>query len=324
MSVKNWFSVVIPCLNEERTITEVIKSLYNQTYRPIEVLIVDGGSTDQTKKLVQRCKQKFENQEFQIELIDERLFNGKKGPSKARNVGLKVLKGKYVVFIDADWKFSDEKSIEKFVYELQDYPVVNFKLKPIFENDLEHNLALDANPRNYPTQNAFRKEAIKDVSFDQNLGFGEDWDFINSCKKQGLLQKVKYINTEITIHSPQTLNEYLRQRFWRGRTVWPLIKKHPTLRVILTRLILPISSSLSLMFSLFYISINIQMSLFFLILFLATFTYLFLRSPVKNAKRAFHLVTVRLIIGSFTLLLGSLFGLYQTFFKKDYSVGRDQ
>jgi glycosyltransferase involved in cell wall biosynthesis len=83
-------SVIVPALNEEKYINNVIKGLKAQSFRDFETIIVDGGSTDKT------CEIAKESARI---IVDKR-----KGIGRARNTGAKVAKGKILVFIDADTK----------------------------------------------------------------------------------------------------------------------------------------------------------------------------------------------------------------------------
>ncbi len=85
-------SVVIPAFNSAEFIIEAINSVLEQTYQPIEIIIVDDGSQDNTVELI---KSTFKN--------DVRLFRQQNsGPSASRNHGVRESSGKYVAFLDAD------------------------------------------------------------------------------------------------------------------------------------------------------------------------------------------------------------------------------
>lgn len=91
----NKISVVIPCLNVEDYIEEAIVSCITQTAPPIEIIVVDNGSTDNTQEVVQKLKK------YHPHLIHI-LSCEKKGASAARNMGLAVTKGNWIQFLDAD------------------------------------------------------------------------------------------------------------------------------------------------------------------------------------------------------------------------------
>lgn len=89
-------SVIVPVHNGEKTIKRCIDSVLRQNYKNIEIIIVDDNSTDSTYDIIKNLVEKNDN------IICIKLTEGSKGVSYARNTGLKVAKGKYVGFVDAD------------------------------------------------------------------------------------------------------------------------------------------------------------------------------------------------------------------------------
>src|SRR6266404_9196410 len=88
----NLVSVIIPAFNAAAFIEDTIKSVYGQTYTNWEVIVIDDGSTDNTAFI---CEQ-FDHSKVKI----TRQKNA--GVAVARNNGLLLAKGEYVVFFDAD------------------------------------------------------------------------------------------------------------------------------------------------------------------------------------------------------------------------------
>lgn len=87
-------SIIVPVYNTENFLGECLKSLISQTYKNIEIIAVNDGSTDESLAVL-RC---FEKQDARIKIIDKE--NG--GLASARNVGLELASGKYVMFVDSD------------------------------------------------------------------------------------------------------------------------------------------------------------------------------------------------------------------------------
>lgn len=117
-------SVIIPAYNAEKFIAETLDSVFAQTYRPIEVIVVDDGSTDRTAEIVQNyqtSKTNKTNETNKTHLIYMHQQNS--GPSKARNTGIKAAKGEYIAFLDADDLWLPEK-IESQVAMMVKYPEV--------------------------------------------------------------------------------------------------------------------------------------------------------------------------------------------------------
>ena len=87
-------SVIIPVYNVEDYLCECVDSVINQTYKNLEIILIDDGSTDSSGKICDDYAEK-----------DERVcvvHKKNSGPSKTRNVGLEHAKGKYVYFLDSD------------------------------------------------------------------------------------------------------------------------------------------------------------------------------------------------------------------------------
>lgn len=87
-------TIVVPVYNVENYIERCVKSLINQTYKNLEIILVDDGSTDNSGKL---CD-KYTKENERIRVIHKK--NG--GLSDARNVGIDNAKGEYIAFVDSD------------------------------------------------------------------------------------------------------------------------------------------------------------------------------------------------------------------------------
>lgn len=88
-------SIITPCYNAERFISQTIESVLSQTYERWELIIVDDVSTDNSKILVK----KYMSIDTRIKLIELEINNG---PANARNKGIEEANGKYVAFLDSD------------------------------------------------------------------------------------------------------------------------------------------------------------------------------------------------------------------------------
>lgn len=90
-------SVIIPTYNRSSLLEEAIQSVINQSYRPIECVIVDDGSTDNSKKVVENL-QKDSDSTFSIVY----LYQNNSGSQTARNTGTKASTGEYIQYLDSD------------------------------------------------------------------------------------------------------------------------------------------------------------------------------------------------------------------------------
>lgn len=94
-------SAIIPVYNGERYIADAIDSVFRQEYRPLEVIVVDDGSSDGTLGVVAAYGDT-------VRVISQK----NSGQAVARNVGLTAAKGKYIAFLDADDVWSDDHLAE--------------------------------------------------------------------------------------------------------------------------------------------------------------------------------------------------------------------
>lgn len=93
-----FFSVIIPTYNREQFIRRAINSVLNQTCQDFEIIVVDDGSKDQTKKVVSTFG-------AQVRYV----YQENQGPSIARNTGIRLARGQYIAFLDSDDQFLPNK-----------------------------------------------------------------------------------------------------------------------------------------------------------------------------------------------------------------------
>lgn len=87
-------SVIIPVYNAEKHIKCCVASICRQTYKNLEIIIVDDGSGDGSKAVLQQLEQK----DSRIRVI----YQKNRGPASARNTGVQLAKGAYLLFVDSD------------------------------------------------------------------------------------------------------------------------------------------------------------------------------------------------------------------------------
>ena len=91
-------SVILPVYNGERYLGEAIESILTQDYRPIEVIVVNDGSTDNTETIAKQ----YDNDIIYV-------LQENSGPAAARNKGLRMASGGIIGFLDYDDLWSDNK-----------------------------------------------------------------------------------------------------------------------------------------------------------------------------------------------------------------------
>lgn len=211
-------SVIIPTYNSVQYICRAIESVLNQTYKDFEIIVVDDGSTDNTKGIMSK-----------VFLEDKRVKyfyqNNSGKPSIAKNRGIKLASGKYISFLDADDTINKHK-LGKMVRILDENENINFvfadcrllakngkvlaisRLKYVNNNILseihESDIDICNNFKVYKNDSIFnllakgsfihgnsvliRKSCIENVGlFDTSLKVAEDWEFfIRASKGQNI------------------------------------------------------------------------------------------------------------------------------------------
>ncbi|WP_238321799.1 glycosyltransferase family 2 protein [Carnobacterium jeotgali] len=102
-------SVIVPVYNVEMYIEECLDSIVKQTYRELQIIVVDDGSTDMSNQKVKPYLS-----DSRIQFIEQ----ANKGLSGARNTGLEVASGEYVLFVDSD-DYLEANAIKELVYLME-------------------------------------------------------------------------------------------------------------------------------------------------------------------------------------------------------------
>lgn len=133
-------SVVITNYNGENYIRECIESVLNQTYKNLEIIIVDDGSKDNSLNVIKE----YENKDSRISVIAKK--NG--GSVSARKAGLQAAKGEYITYIDGDdWIIEDH--YEKIMSKIDDADIIAFSLTCVYDNNTKEVISNAAENRIY-------------------------------------------------------------------------------------------------------------------------------------------------------------------------------
>ena len=179
-------SVIIPCYNQGEFLEECLTSVFASSYKLVEVIVVNDGSTDNTKSIIDELQNKFT---FQV------IHQENKGLAETRNLGIRVANGKYILPLDSDDKIGQTyienafKTLELnlnigivyckallFGEKQGEWVLPNYSFEQILTQNLIFNCAL------------FRKEDYdKTKGYNSNMKEGwEDWDFWLSLIELGL------------------------------------------------------------------------------------------------------------------------------------------
>jgi len=222
-------SVIIPCYNtEQRLLLGCINSVIFQTYKDIEIIIVDDGSSVKYREVYDRIKQ-----------LDSRLniiFKDNGGVSSARNLGVRNSKGRYIVFVDSDDELTSfflqeafeiiENENADIVYgcniHIQDRENIE-KIGELSDNDIEclygeeiqnlkpYMLGEHLRFKNSlyigrgPWARILKRQIAANVSFDTELAICEDivWNLqvIDKCNKVCYVKRPWYIYNNLNLDS---------------------------------------------------------------------------------------------------------------------------
>ncbi len=179
-------SIIIPCFNAEKTLEKCLKSVVQQSYANLEIIIIDDGSTDETSLIYN----KFQSNDERILVLKQQ----NSGVSKARNTGVKAATGDYICFVDSDdWAELNYCSelYSLLVGENADISIVEASYedengnvlcsKPISDEKIfDGNRALvllleDQEIQSHPWGKLFKADLLKNVHFPENLKCFEDY-----------------------------------------------------------------------------------------------------------------------------------------------------
>jgi glycosyltransferase involved in cell wall biosynthesis len=182
-------SVVIPCYNQAAFLPEAVASVAAQTFKDLEIIIVNDGSTDATETTARGLMAQYP--ELKLRLLQKR----NEGLAQARNDGVAAAAGAYILPLDADDRIASAM-LEKTVGLLASRPaiaiaytdVVHFgqAQKTIQAAEYDFDKICRNNQLNYCS--LFRREAWETAGgYNPNMIWGyEDWDFWISCGEAGL------------------------------------------------------------------------------------------------------------------------------------------
>jgi len=104
-----YVSIIVPTKDRPNDLKNLLLTLLNLRYRPIEIIIVDDSRSDETFKVVQSFKSEFEKRNVKIHYVK----GDGEGLTSARNIGLGVAQGDIICFLDDDVLILDPNTIDK-------------------------------------------------------------------------------------------------------------------------------------------------------------------------------------------------------------------
>lgn len=156
-------SIIIPCYNGAETIIKCFESILNQTYKNLEVIVVNDGSTDNSEKIIISYENRFKENNMKFKYI----YQSNQGLAGAINSGLKVFTGDYLCWIDCDdFLFHDSIKLRlDYLESNPDIAVVTSDANFYNYNDLENPISKASDGKDdlknpYQFENHLRSKAI--------------------------------------------------------------------------------------------------------------------------------------------------------------------
>jgi len=174
-------SIIVPIYNAEDYIEQTIDSFLRQTYKNIEIILVDDGSTDNTKNILNDKYGNIKNLKI--------LYQKNLGAPTARNKGLKNSSGKYIIFFDAD-DYMDNNYILNAIKEFNNCDLLISPYTRLFQDTSKNNIWTFKNKSNLTLSESLylappfpgNKIYLRDIIIENNLKFdnvkvGQDLNF---------------------------------------------------------------------------------------------------------------------------------------------------
>lgn len=220
----NLVSCIIPVFNGERFLAEAIDSILAQTYEPVEIIVVDDGSTDGTAELIGRYGR-------QVSYVQQT----NQGSATAKNRGVSVAKGDFFAFLDADDLWRPEK-IERQMTHLLERPEIDFcftrfqhfwipELAEEEERYKDHMISKPLSSYLVSSLLVHRNVTEKFGQFDDGRRGNENmiW-FFRAAEQGAVIDVLPDVLTERRIHDQNITKEQLRSGEFIGEILLPIVK----------------------------------------------------------------------------------------------------
>jgi len=178
------YSVIIPYYKKKDSFERCLNSLVNQEFKNFEIIIVDDASNDNVSFLIDAYKEKFLLLKIPFKFI---ILSNNKGPSYARNVGIKESIGEYLAFLDADdfWHKQKLGIVNNFIEKFKPNLIANQSSTLFEEYNTIYNIS-DFEIEKYSRLSIFFKNIATTPSiiiknrnnylFDESMRYSEDYD----------------------------------------------------------------------------------------------------------------------------------------------------
>ncbi|WP_179972103.1 rhamnan synthesis F family protein [Streptococcus thermophilus] len=177
--MNNLISVVVTCYNHEKYIEQCLRSVFNQTYTNIELIVLDDGSTDSSTQIIQEV---LKDSPFETRFETHENL----GVVKNRNLGLELIRGDYLLFVDSD-NYLDTDYVEQLYSKLTETnadiaycDLFNPEKEEFYLKSREFDLTAFLNASFIDNCSLIRRSIIGNARYDEMLNRKklEDYDFL--------------------------------------------------------------------------------------------------------------------------------------------------
>ena len=245
-------SVIIPVYNHAHTLKRSIESIFNQTHRPLEVIVVNDGSTDNFAEVIKECLLLTEGDCIGAGSVLSVISQINSGAPAAKNRGFAQSKGEYVIFWDAD-TLARPQMLEKMFVALQKNPQASYaysQFKFGWKTIKSGAFSADKLKKiNYiDTTSLIRRDALLDSPlgrgrgglaegpFDTSLKRFQDWDLWLTMLEQGktgiFIPEVLY---EKVVGSREGISTWLPSFFYRLPWKTAEVKKYEQAKEVIMK-----------------------------------------------------------------------------------------
>jgi glycosyltransferase involved in cell wall biosynthesis len=210
-------SVIIPLFNKKDSIRRAIDSVLNQTYKPLEIIIVNDGSTDGSAEIAREIQSEI------IKVYDQ----SNQGVSVARNTGIRIAGGAWIAFLDADdeWLPGYLETLTNLALKYPECPVLatsyflsgeNGSMRELVLKRLPFNgsdgilmnyftIAVLSEPPLWTSGVAVKKDVIMQTAFPAGITSGED---LITWARLAISNKIAYCTTPLSVFHQASAHTY--------------------------------------------------------------------------------------------------------------------
>lgn len=218
MKTDELVSIIIPTFNSSNTISHCLKSIVKQRYNPIEIIVVDNFSTDNTREIAEDFNTTI------IEIKTER--------AKARNIGIQHAKGTYVFSLDSDMELEIDV-IKECVNKIESIKnaggviIPEISVGPSFWVKVRNFERSFYNETKIESARFFKKQIIDDIGgYEEDIVFFEESTLPQKIERNGF--RIDLRITSHIIHHEENFNffKWLNKKYYYAQKIGPYLEKY--------------------------------------------------------------------------------------------------